>query len=167
MEVAQPQQAQQERRTLADYAIQYKLLASQGSDFIIHPAGWNLDVISGYILGSESMEDWEFQTVSPSGIVFGEPAPSDDGSREILITRINNRPVFYVHPDNLTLITQAGCDYSQWRCYGYPTDSGYALGCSLENKQHSNASVEFVKSMISTISLCYAVIFLSCHCMHE
>ncbi|MDN3679910.1 PHP domain-containing protein [Vibrio tapetis subsp. quintayensis] len=33
MEVAQPQQAQQERRTLADYAIQYKLLASQGSDF--------------------------------------------------------------------------------------------------------------------------------------
>lgn len=33
MEVAQPQQAQQERRNLADYAIQYKLLASQGSDF--------------------------------------------------------------------------------------------------------------------------------------
>ncbi|SON48348.1 RNase RNM [Vibrio tapetis] len=39
MEVAQPQQAQQERRTLADYAIQYKLLASQGSDFH-YPSPW-------------------------------------------------------------------------------------------------------------------------------
>ncbi|OLQ69504.1 phosphatase [Photobacterium proteolyticum] len=33
MEVAQPQQSQQERRTLADYSIEYNLLASQGSDF--------------------------------------------------------------------------------------------------------------------------------------
>ncbi|MGF1694587.1 PHP domain-containing protein [Vibrio lamellibrachiae] len=39
MEVALPQQAQQERRTLADYAIQYKLLASQGSDFH-YPSAW-------------------------------------------------------------------------------------------------------------------------------
>ena len=39
MEVAQPQQGQQERRTLADYAIQYKLLASQGSDFH-YPSPW-------------------------------------------------------------------------------------------------------------------------------
>lgn len=39
MEVAQPQQAQQERRNLADYAIQYKLLASQGSDFH-YPSLW-------------------------------------------------------------------------------------------------------------------------------
>ncbi|MCL9775897.1 RNase RNM [Vibrio methylphosphonaticus] len=33
MEVALPQQSMQERRNLADYAIQYNLLASQGSDF--------------------------------------------------------------------------------------------------------------------------------------
>lgn len=33
MEVAQPQQALHERRLLADYAIQYGLLCSQGSDF--------------------------------------------------------------------------------------------------------------------------------------
>lgn len=33
MEVAQPQQAPQERRLLGDYSIEYKLLASQGSDF--------------------------------------------------------------------------------------------------------------------------------------
>ncbi|OAN18329.1 phosphatase [Photobacterium jeanii] len=33
MEVAQPQQAQQERRKLGDLAIDYQLLASQGSDF--------------------------------------------------------------------------------------------------------------------------------------
>ncbi|MCG3865437.1 MULTISPECIES: PHP domain-containing protein [unclassified Photobacterium] len=33
MEVSQPQQAPQERRTLGDYAIQFNLLASQGSDF--------------------------------------------------------------------------------------------------------------------------------------
>ena len=39
IEVAQPQQAQQERRNLADYAIQYKLLASQGSDFH-YPSPW-------------------------------------------------------------------------------------------------------------------------------
>ncbi|ENK2089699.1 PHP domain-containing protein [Vibrio alginolyticus] len=39
MEVAQPQQAQQERRNWADYAIQYKLLASQGSDFH-YPSPW-------------------------------------------------------------------------------------------------------------------------------
>lgn len=39
MEVAQPQQAPQERRNLADYAIEYKLLASQGSDFH-YPSPW-------------------------------------------------------------------------------------------------------------------------------
>lgn len=39
MEVAQPQQAQQERRTLADYAIENGLLASQGSDFH-YPSPW-------------------------------------------------------------------------------------------------------------------------------
>ncbi|MBF4254962.1 PHP domain-containing protein [Vibrio anguillarum] len=39
MEVAQPQQAPQERRILADYAIQYNLLASQGSDFH-YPSPW-------------------------------------------------------------------------------------------------------------------------------
>lgn len=39
MEVAQPQQGQHERRNLADYAIQYKLLASQGSDFH-YPSPW-------------------------------------------------------------------------------------------------------------------------------
>lgn len=39
MEVAQPQQAPQERRNLADYAIEYKLLGSQGSDFH-YPSPW-------------------------------------------------------------------------------------------------------------------------------
>lgn len=39
MEVALPQQSQQERRNLADYAIQYNLLASQGSDFH-YPSPW-------------------------------------------------------------------------------------------------------------------------------
>ncbi|GAA5644364.1 RNase RNM [Vibrio proteolyticus] len=39
MEVAQPQQAQQERRNLADYAMQHNLLASQGSDFH-YPSPW-------------------------------------------------------------------------------------------------------------------------------
>ncbi|WED27958.1 PHP domain-containing protein [Vibrio sp. DW001] len=39
MEVALPQQGQQERRNLADYAIQYNLLASQGSDFH-YPSPW-------------------------------------------------------------------------------------------------------------------------------
>lgn len=39
MEVAQPQQAPNERRNLGDYAIQYNLLASQGSDFH-YPSPW-------------------------------------------------------------------------------------------------------------------------------
>ncbi|MDV7102946.1 PHP domain-containing protein [Vibrio sp. TH_r3] len=39
IEVALPQQSQQERRNLADYAIQYNLLASQGSDFH-YPSPW-------------------------------------------------------------------------------------------------------------------------------
>ncbi|MGV2987983.1 PHP domain-containing protein [Vibrio sp. E150_011] len=39
MEVALPQQSMQERRNLADYAIQYNLLASQGSDFH-YPSPW-------------------------------------------------------------------------------------------------------------------------------
>ncbi|RXJ74884.1 phosphatase [Veronia nyctiphanis] len=39
MEVAQPQQAPNERRLLADYAIHYGLLASQGSDFH-YPSPW-------------------------------------------------------------------------------------------------------------------------------
>lgn len=39
MEVAQPQQGPNERRNLADYAIQYNLLASQGSDFH-YPSPW-------------------------------------------------------------------------------------------------------------------------------
>ncbi|MGF1762744.1 RNase RNM [Aliivibrio kagoshimensis] len=39
MEIALPQQSQQERRTLADYAIYYQLLVSQGSDFH-YPSPW-------------------------------------------------------------------------------------------------------------------------------
>lgn len=61
MEVAQPQQAQQERRNLADYAIQYKLLASQGSDFH-YPSPWmelgrNLWLPSGV---EPVWKDWQF-----------------------------------------------------------------------------------------------------------
>ncbi|MEI8595995.1 RNase RNM [Photobacterium sp. Hal280] len=39
IEVAQPQQAQNERRTLAEYAEQFGLLSSQGSDFH-YPSPW-------------------------------------------------------------------------------------------------------------------------------
>ncbi|ELL0578481.1 PHP domain-containing protein [Vibrio cholerae] len=39
MEVAQPQQSPQEKRTLGDYAMEYQLLASQGSDFH-YPSPW-------------------------------------------------------------------------------------------------------------------------------
>jgi hypothetical protein len=79
MEVAQPQQAQQERRTLADYAIQYKLLASQGSDFH-YPSPWmelgrNLWLPSGV---EEVWKDWELQTVSSPETLPDEEAPSED-----------------------------------------------------------------------------------------
>ena len=39
MEVAQSQQSPQEKRTLGDYAMEYQLLASQGSDFH-YPSPW-------------------------------------------------------------------------------------------------------------------------------
>lgn len=62
MEVSQPQQAPQERRTLADYSIDYKLLASQGSDF--HYAspwtelGRNLWLPKGV---TEVWQDWDVE----------------------------------------------------------------------------------------------------------
>ncbi|MGF1694586.1 threonylcarbamoyl-AMP synthase [Vibrio kyushuensis] len=44
---------------------------------------------------------------------------------------------FYVHPDNpqARLITQAVAIIRNGGVVIYPTDSGYALGCQLENKQ--------------------------------
>lgn len=65
MEVAQPQQAQQERRNLSDFAIQYKLLASQGSDFH-YPSPWmelgrNLWLPSGV---EPVWKDWGIEPVS-------------------------------------------------------------------------------------------------------
>jgi tRNA threonylcarbamoyl adenosine modification protein (Sua5/YciO/YrdC/YwlC family) len=44
---------------------------------------------------------------------------------------------FYVHPDNpqVRLITQAVAIIRNGGVVVYPTDSGYALGCQLENKQ--------------------------------
>ncbi|CAK2579246.1 putative RNA-binding protein YciO [Vibrio crassostreae] len=44
---------------------------------------------------------------------------------------------FYVHPDNpqARLITQAVAIIRNGGVVVYPTDSGYALGCQLENKQ--------------------------------
>jgi len=44
---------------------------------------------------------------------------------------------FYVHPDNpqVRLISQAGAIIRDGGVVIYPTDSGYALGCQLENKQ--------------------------------
>ncbi|WP_299014380.1 PHP domain-containing protein [uncultured Photobacterium sp.] len=62
MEVSQPQQAPQERRTLGDYSIEYKLLASQGSDF--HYAspwtelGRNLWLPKGV---TEVWQDWDVE----------------------------------------------------------------------------------------------------------
>ncbi|UTV28648.1 RNase RNM [Photobacterium atrarenae] len=62
MEVAQPQQAPQERRMLGDYAIEYHLLASQGSDFH-YPSPWtelgrNLWLPKGV---TEVWQDWQVE----------------------------------------------------------------------------------------------------------
>ncbi len=48
-----------------------------------------------------------------------------------------NEPVFYVHPENpqARLINQAVAIIRNGGVVVYPTDSGYALGCQLENKQ--------------------------------
>jgi tRNA threonylcarbamoyl adenosine modification protein (Sua5/YciO/YrdC/YwlC family) len=44
---------------------------------------------------------------------------------------------FYIHPENpqARLITQAVAIIRNGGVVVYPTDSGYALGCQLENKQ--------------------------------
>lgn len=50
--------------------------------------------------------------------------------------RNNHEPVFYVHPENpqTRLINQAVAIIRNGGVVVYPTDSGYALGCQLENK---------------------------------
>lgn len=69
MEVAQPQQAQQERRNLADYAIQYKLLASQGSDFH-YPSPW-MELGRNLWLPSGVEPVWKDWGIEPS--YYGTP----------------------------------------------------------------------------------------------
>ncbi len=68
MEVALSRQNQQERRILADYAIQYQLLASQGSDFH-YPSPWtelgkNLWLPSGV---EPVWKEWKLDPVTCSG----------------------------------------------------------------------------------------------------
>ncbi|MEH0688081.1 PHP domain-containing protein [Vibrio cholerae] len=69
MEVAQPQQSQQERRNLADYAIQYKLLASQGSDFH-YPSPW-MELGRNLWLPSGVEPVWKEWGVSPADDLTG------------------------------------------------------------------------------------------------
>ncbi|EGU29577.1 putative metal-dependent phosphoesterase YciV [Vibrio ichthyoenteri ATCC 700023] len=69
MEVAQPQQAQQERRNLADYAIQYNLLASQGSDFH-YPSPW-MELGRNLWLPSGVEPVWKDWGIEPS--YYGTP----------------------------------------------------------------------------------------------
>ncbi len=57
LEVSLPQQSSQERRNFADYAIQYKLLASQGSDFH-YPTPW-MELGRNLWLPSEVTPVWE------------------------------------------------------------------------------------------------------------
>lgn len=80
MEVAQPQQGQQERRTLGDYAITYNLLASQGSDFH-YPSPWtelgrNLWLPKGV---TEVWLDWDVEKKRVDEAVSADPtSPSED-----------------------------------------------------------------------------------------
>ena len=67
MEIAQPQQGQQERRNLADYAIQYKLLASQGSDFH-YPSPW-MELGRNLWLPSGVEPVWKDWGIEPSSAV--------------------------------------------------------------------------------------------------
>ena len=70
MEVAQPQQSQQERRNLADYAIQYKLLASQGSDFH-YPSPW-MELGRNLWLPSGVEPVWKEWGLSPADDLTGQ-----------------------------------------------------------------------------------------------
>ena len=68
MEVAQPQQAPQDRRVLGDYAIDYNLMASQGSDFhYVSPwtdLGRNLWLPKGV---TEVWHDWGVEKLREEG----------------------------------------------------------------------------------------------------
>lgn len=71
MEVAQPQQPHNERRLLGDYAIQYGLAGSQGSDFH-YPSSW-LELGRNLYLPKDCLEIWaSWDLPNKEGIVVVE-----------------------------------------------------------------------------------------------
>jgi len=80
MEVAQPQQGQQERRTLGDYAITYNLLASQGSDFH-YPSPWT-ELGRNLWLPKGVTEVWQEWSVEKKRVDEPVPMPSESSPEE-------------------------------------------------------------------------------------
>lgn len=115
MEVAQCQQSPNERTHLATLARQHQLWASQDLIFISRARGLNWVVSSGCP-----------QALKASGSFGNSPRP----------LRGKYESVFYIHPDNpqQRLINQAVEIVRKGGVIVYPTDSGYALGCKIEDK---------------------------------
>jgi hypothetical protein len=114
MEVAQCQQAPHERAQLAAYAVQFGLLGRRALIFISPP--W-------IELGRKL---WLPAGVEGSGTAGKRPQNKIE----------RDEPVFYIHPDNpqARLINQAVEIVRKGGVIVYPTDSGYALGCKIEDK---------------------------------
>ena len=76
---------------------------------------------------------------------------------------------FHIHPDNPQprLIRQAADIIEQGGVVVLPTDSGYAIGCALGNKQ-AKERIERIRGIENTITSLYcAAIFLSFRPMLE
>ena len=68
--------------------------------------------------------------------------------------------IFHIHPDNPQprLISRAVDTLNKGGVIVYPTDSGYALGCRLEDKTPWSVSVAFVSWTAATTSRWFVAI---------
>ena len=80
-----------------------------------------------------------------SGCLQALKASGSYGNSRRTPQRGNYEPVFYIHPDNpqQRLINQAVEIVRKGGVIVYPTDSGYALGCKIEDKTPWSVFVEF------------------------
>lgn len=119
MEVSLPQQSPQERANLGAWCREYQLLASVGSDFH-SPTPWQ-ELGRNLWLPKDVTPVWQTFIGLEESVTFRE---------EFLVSQF-----FVIHPENSISgpISQA-VTHIRDGVIIYPTDSGYALGCLLENK---------------------------------
>ena len=71
---------------------------------------------------------------------------------------------FYVHPDNpqKRLISQACELIREGAVVVYPTDSGYAIGCQMEDKKALEQTVSGLELSLGQASPCFCLFCVCC-----